>query len=195
MPKLPSNRCLAATAMAAAALVVVSIALVATQNNASAQPKSPAATSLASLVAPQTDSKDGLSAATLASFKRYGTEFTAMDPSKGEARVDQDEAYKTATGSLSFTRSAHKVEVAYGLLTVPTYGKQLEEDATKPSLIDPPIKDRPVWLFVFRGVPVPVFGPHTSTEFDAKQPVSMNGNVWIAVDANSGEALGGETAQ
>ncbi|CAN5161757.1 hypothetical protein BH09ACT10_BH09ACT10_10950 [soil metagenome] len=134
-----------------------------------------------------------LSKETLRSLAENGTVLVVGDPASSHPAITEAEALKVASGSFSFTSRRQPAESAYGSLTLLHYGRETETDTTKPSKIVPIIADRPVWFFVFRGLDMPIFGPYRPDEEAAKAPTTYPGSMWVAVDAQTGKSLGGES--
>lgn len=96
-------------------------------------------------------------------------------------------------GAFDFTAGHIPDEMVLGTLTVPTHGQELSANPAKSSNIAPSIADRLVWFVVFNDVEQPRWGPVDDNGEAVFPESSTKAAMWIAVDAKTGENLGGES--
>lgn len=83
--------------------------------------------------------------------------------------------------------------LSFGRLTIPFYGKRLSDDP-RDERISRYADDRPVWLVRFNDVPQPRSGPvGEDGEPVNKGPASVPADLWVSLDAVTGEILYGAT--
>lgn len=83
--------------------------------------------------------------------------------------------------------------LSFGRLTIPYYGKKVSDDP-KDERISRYVDDRPVWLVRFNDVPQPRSGPvGEDGEPVSKGPAAVKADLWVALEAVTGETLYGAT--
>jgi hypothetical protein len=131
-----------------------------------------------------------LSTKTLESLKTYGTQLTVLDASLENPKINAIQATKLAESAFGFTVRHTPSELALGQLTVPGYGPR---DSDSANGVDPIISDRTVWFVVFDDVKQRASGPVGPDGESASKDHAVVQGLWVAVDATSGEVLGGES--
>lgn len=124
-----------------------------------------------------------LSKRTQASLTRHGISFSAVRP--GAQPVSEKSAAATAEGAYGFTAGHSPAVVVLGRLTDANYGRETSSNPVLDSHVQPSIKDRLVWLVVFRDVDQPYLGPPCDC------PPTQKADMWVAVDAQTGNVLEG----
>lgn len=129
----------------------------------------------------------------LEAMQAQGTSVTLLDPVIARPAISGSQATEIAAGSFFFT--ADKVPLATFLakITIADYGTELETDPTKPSRIDPSVRDRTAWIVVYDKVQLPVFGPFHPEQPQSSRPDYYTATFFVAVDASSGGFLSAES--
>lgn len=127
----------------------------------------------------------GLSADDLTAITASGTTIDLLS-SPGLSVVPEDSAIDYARDSFGFLSASNTAASGLARITVGTYGDELDSN---PSHVAPLIHNRVVWIVVFSHFTMPHFG--ASDEMPSEQGSSR---MWVAVDAITGEVLGGESS-
>jgi hypothetical protein len=155
--------------------------------NASAEKRAPS-----TVRATRPEEPAPLSSRTGEALTKHKIEFSVVtDAAASAAETTAKEAAASAAESFNFTKDHAPSEEALGRLTVPTYGKNVSDDPKAPKII-PTIDSRLVWFVVFDDVVQPVGGPRLDDK-EKKFPSTFKAPIWLAVDAKTGQVLGGET--
>lgn len=134
-----------------------------------------------------------LSDRTSRSLGRHGTHLYVEDARTSSPRVGNATAVTAAQRAFGFIAGTSPSELALGRLTVPTYGKETSTNPAVTSKIKPIIENRLVWFVVFHDVEQPVSGPVGPDGEAYQSQATFTAGLWVAVDATTGEVLGGES--
>lgn len=128
-----------------------------------------------------------VSSETVSDLAAGGVSFTTVDPAAPASKdaVTADSVPERAAQEFSLIQGQQPAEMGRGLISIAASGDVAADP--KDSRLTGQIVDRPVWLLIYHDVKQPVFGPWDDKADGAAGPSFYVADLWIAVDAVSGE--------